>query len=74
MLGRMKTMTDSAQDDYQRTVEKSRRIVWWVYLLGAASLLVLWFVAGSTWVSYVFGGWMLIGAVGLWLIEDAVEY
>lgn len=76
MLGRMKTITDSAQmdDENPRTVEKGRRIGWSVYILVALILFWHWFVAGSSLVSYLFGGWMMIGAVGLWLVEDAVEY
>jgi hypothetical protein len=37
-------------------------------------MLVTWFVAGSATVSYLFGGWMLFGAILLWLIEDAAKY
>ena len=58
----MKTMTSSAEleQEYQRSAEKNRSIFWGVYLLVAASLLVLWFVVGAALLSYLFGGWMLI--------------
>ena len=71
----MKTMTDSAEleHDRERPLEKGRRIAWSVYILVALMLLWQWFVAGSPLVSYLFVGWMMIGAVGLWFIEDAVE-
>jgi hypothetical protein len=72
----MKTMTPSAEleQDHQRSSDRSWYTTWGVYLLVAASLLVLWFVVGSEIYSYLFGGWMLIGALVLWFIEDATEY
>lgn len=71
----MKTMTSSAEleQDNQRSSDGSRYTSWGVYLLVAASLLVLWFVVGSVLFSYLFGGWMLIGAIVLWFIEDTAE-
>jgi hypothetical protein len=76
MLSSMKTMTSSAEleQDIQRYAEKSRYIFWSVYLLVAAGLLTLWFVVGSALFSYLFGGWMLIGAMVLWFIEDSAEH
>jgi len=72
----MKNLSSSAdlEQGTQQAVGKGHRIGWGVYLIGAASLFVLWFVAGSVMLSYLFGGWMMIGAVVLWLIEDAMEY
>jgi hypothetical protein len=58
----------------QRTARKGRLFGWGVYLTVAFSLLALWFVAGELLFSYLFGGWMMIGAILLWLIEDAAEY
>jgi hypothetical protein len=76
MLSSMKTMTSSAEleQDIQRSAEKSRYIFWSVYLLVAASLFVLWFVVEFALFSYLFGGWMLLGAMVLWFIEDTAEY
>ena len=75
-MRRMKTTTSSAgfEQAPRRTIRKDRRIFWAVYLLVAVSLFVLWFVAGSVMLSYLFGGWMMIGAIALWLIEDTAEY
>ena len=72
----MKILSSSAEleQGQQRAVGKGRRIVWGVYLIGAASLFVLWFVAGSVMLSYLFGGWIMIGALVLWFIEDTGEY
>jgi len=72
----MKILSSSAEleQDAQRAVGKGRRIIWGAYLIGAVSLFMLWFVADSVMLSYLFGGWMMIGAVVLWLIEDAMEY
>jgi hypothetical protein len=68
-------MTSSAEieQNYQRAAEHGRYIFWGIYLLVAASLIILWFVVGSAIFSYLFGGWMLIGAIVLWFIEDAAE-
>jgi hypothetical protein len=76
IICRMKILSSSTEleQGYQRAVGKGRRIGWGVYLIGAVSLFVLWFVAGSVMLSYLFGGWMMIGAVVLWFIEDAMEY
>ena len=76
MLHRMKTMTKTAdvEQDCQRDGGKGRWIGWAVYLIGAASLLILWFIAGSVMVSYLFGGWILLGMTVLWLTEDSLEY
>ncbi|HEU5099166.1 MAG TPA: hypothetical protein VFU22_09110 [Roseiflexaceae bacterium] len=40
----------------------------------AAVLFALWFITVDPIFSYLFGGWMMIGAILLWLIEDAAEY
>jgi len=71
----MKILSSSAEVEQgqQRAAGKGRRIVWGVYLIGAASLFVLWFVAGSVMLSYLFSGWIMIGALVLWRIEDAIE-
>jgi hypothetical protein len=75
-MRRMKTTTPfrGLKSDSQRAIEISPRIAWGVYLIVAASLLVVWLVVGSVMLSYLFGGWMMIGAILLWLIEDAAEY
>ena len=75
IIGRMKTMTSSAELEQgaQRAVSNGHRLVWGVYLLGAASLFALWFVLGAVMLSYLFGGWIMIGAIVLWLIEDTAE-
>ena len=72
----MKILSSSAEleQSQQRDVGKGRRIAWSIYLTGAASLFVLWFVVGSIMFSYLFAGWMMTGALLLWLIEDTVEY
>ena len=72
----MKILSSSAEVEQgqQRAAGKGHRISWGVYLIGAVSLFVLWFVAGSVMLSYLFGGWIMIGAIALWLIEDAWEY
>jgi hypothetical protein len=72
----MKILSSSTEleQGYRRAVGKGRRIGWGVYLTGAVSLFMLWFVIGSIMLSYLFDGWILIGAILLWLIEDAVEY
>ena len=72
----MKTMTPSAEVEQgaQRASINGRRIGWCVYLIGAASLFVFWFIAGFVMLSYLFGGWIMIGAIVLWFIEDPVEY
>jgi hypothetical protein len=62
------------KSDSQRAIGISPRIAWTIYLIVAATMLVTWFVAGSATVSYLFGGWMLFGAILLWLIEDAAKY
>ena len=62
------------EPETQPTVEKGRYIFWGIYLLVAASLLMLWFVDGAATFTYLFGAWTTTGAIGLWLIEDAVEY
>jgi hypothetical protein len=73
---RMKILSSSTElgQGSQRVVGKGRRIGWGVYLIGAASLFMLWFVTGSVMLSYLFVGWIMIGAIGLWLIEDPLEY
>ena len=72
----MKILSSSAESEqgYRRAVGEGRRIGWGIYLIGAVSMLMLWFVTESVMLSYVFSGWILIGAILLWLIEDAVEY
>ena len=72
----MKILSSSAEleQGQQRTTGLDRRICWGVYLVGAVSLLVLWFVAGSVMFSYFFGGWIMIGAIVLWLIEESLDY
>ena len=72
----MKILSSSAEleQGHRRATEKGRRIGWGIYLIGAASLLVLWFVAGSILLSYLFGGWAMIGALALWFVEDTAEY
>jgi hypothetical protein len=72
----MKILTSSTEleQSSQRAVGRGRRIAWRVYLIVAASLFALWFVAGSVMLSYLFVGWIMIGAIGLWLIEDTGEY
>jgi hypothetical protein len=71
----MKTMTPSAEleQGHQRSINKRRYTLWGVYLLVAASLLMFWFVVGAALFSYLFGGWMLIGAMLLWLVEASAE-
>jgi hypothetical protein len=70
----MKILSSSAEleQGHQRAAGKGRRIGWAVYLIVAVSLFMLWFVAGSIMLSYLFGGWIMIGAIVLWLIEDTV--
>jgi hypothetical protein len=58
----------------QRAAGISSWIPWTIYLIVAASLFIVWFVAGSVVSSYLFGGWMTIGAILLWLIEDMAEH
>jgi hypothetical protein len=72
----MKILSSSAESEqgYRRAVGEGRRIGWGVYLIGAVSMFMLWFIAGSIMLSYLFDGWILIGAILLWLIEDGVEY
>jgi hypothetical protein len=72
----MKILSSSTEleQGYQRAVGKGRRIGWGVFLIGAVSLFMLWFVTGSVMLSYLFGGWSMIGAIVLWLIEDTGEY
>jgi hypothetical protein len=72
----MKILSSSTEleQGYQRAVGKGRRIGWGVFLIGAVSLFMLWFVTGSVMLSYIFGGWSMIGAIVLWLIEDTGEY
>jgi len=72
----MKILSSSAEleQDHQRAAGKGRRISWGVYLIGAIGLFVLWFIADSVMLSYLFGGWIMIGAVGLWFAEDTTEY
>jgi len=36
-------------------------------------VFMLWFVADSVMLSYLFGGWIVIGTLVLWFIEDTVE-
>jgi hypothetical protein len=76
IICRMKILSSSVEleQGHQRAVRKGRRIVGGVYLIVAAGLFVLWFVAGSIMLSYLFGGWMMTGAIVLWLIEITVEY
>lgn len=71
----MKILSSSAEleQGHQRAVGRGRRIAWGVYLIGAVSLFVLWFVAGLVMLSYLFGGWIMIGALVLWFIEDTAE-
>ena len=72
----MKILSSSAEVEQgqQRAVGKGHRISWGVYLIGAVSLFMLWFVAGWVMLSYLFGGWSMIGAIVMWFIEDPVEY
>ena len=72
----MKILSSSAEleQGQQRAAGIGRRISWGVYLIGAVSLFMLWFVTGSVMLSYLFGGWIMIGALVLWFIEDTVEY
>jgi hypothetical protein len=72
----MKILSPSAELErgHQRAFGIGRRICWGVYLAGAVSLFVLWFVAGSVMFSYLFAGWIMIGAIVLWLIEDSLDY
>jgi hypothetical protein len=72
----MKILSSSAEleQGQQRAVGKGHRIIWGVYLIGAVSLFTLWFVVGLVMVSYLFGGWIMIGALVLWFIEDTAEY
>ncbi len=72
----MKILSSSTEleQGYQRAVGKGRRIGWGVFLIGAVSLFMLWFVTGSVMLSYIFGGWSMLGAIVLWLIEDTGEY
>jgi len=71
----MKILSSSTEIEqgHRRAVGKGRRISWVVYLIGAASLFILWFVVGAVMLSYLFGGWTMIGALVLWRIEDAIE-
>ena len=75
IIGRMKILSSSAELEQgaQQAVGNGRRIIWGVYLIGAASLFALWFVVGAVILSYLFGGWSMIGALVLWFIEDTVE-
>jgi hypothetical protein len=75
-MRRMKTASSSTEleQGYQRTGGKGRRIGWGIYLIGAVTLFMLWFVADSVMLSYFFGGWVMIGALVLWFTEDIVEY
>ena len=75
IICRMKILSSSAEleQDAQRAVGKGRRIIWGAYLIGAVSLFMLWFVADSVMLSYLFGGWIVIGTLVLWFIEDTVE-
>jgi hypothetical protein len=72
----MKILSSSAELEQgrQRAIGIGRRIFWGVYLIGAVSLFVLWFVVGAVMFSYLFGGWIMIGALVLWFIEDTAEY
>jgi hypothetical protein len=75
-MHRMKTASSSTEleQGYQRASGKGRRIGWGIYLIGAVTLFMLWFVADSVMLSYFFGGWVMIGALVLWFTEDIVEY
>jgi hypothetical protein len=75
-MRRMKTASSSTEleQGHQRAGGKARRIGWGIYLIGAVTLFMLWFVAGSVILSYFFGGWVMIGALVLWFTEDIVEY
>jgi hypothetical protein len=72
----MKILSSSAEleQDDQRAVGKGHRVSWGVYLIGAVSLFVLWFIGGLMIFSYLFGGWTMVGALMLWFIEDPMEY
>jgi hypothetical protein len=72
----MKILSSSAEVEQgrQRAIGRGRRVFWGVYLIGAVSLFMLWFVAGAVMFSYLFGGWIMIGALVLWFIEDTAEY
>ena len=68
-------MTESAEleHDHQSTAVTGRWIFVCIYLLVAASLLVLWYIGGSIIFSYLFGSWIMVGAIMLWLAEDTRE-
>jgi hypothetical protein len=72
----MKATLSSAESerDRQQSGGNSHWIAWGIYLIVAATLFVLWFVRVDTMFSYLFGGWMMSGAILLWLIEDTTEY
>jgi hypothetical protein len=71
----MKILSSSAEleQDHRDAEGKGRRIGWGVYLIGAVSLFMLWFVAGLVMLSYLFGGWVMIGAMVLWFADDTAE-
>jgi hypothetical protein len=72
----MKILSSSAELEQgdQRVAGKGRRVSWGIYLIGAVSLFVLWFIGGPMIFSYLFGGWTMVGALVLWFIEDPMEY
>jgi hypothetical protein len=72
----MKILSSSAEVEqgHPRAVGVGRRIFWGVYLIGAVSLFILWFVVGAVMFSYLFGGWSMTGALLLWFIEDTAAY
>ena len=71
----MKTMTKSVvlEHDHQSTVVTGRWIFVSIYLFVAARLLVLWYIDGLIIFGYLFGSWMMVGAIVLWLAEDTGE-
>jgi len=71
----MKILSSSTEvgQSPQRAAGVGRRIGWGVYLIGAVSVLILWFVVGSVFLSYLFGGWIMVGALLLWYVEDPAE-
>jgi hypothetical protein len=75
-MHRMKTASSSTEleQGHRQAGGKGRRIGWGIYLIGAVTLFMLWFVANSVMLSYFFGGWVMIGALVLWFTEDIVEY
>jgi hypothetical protein len=65
--------SEELEQSSPRAVGIGRRIGWAVYLLGALSVLVLWFITSSGMLSYFFSGWIMVGALLLWLTEDIAD-